>query len=221
MIRKALCNSTFLLTLLAIVSVSEAGQLFRFKDESGTPTLSKHLPSEAAQKGYDILDDETMRLIERIPPALTEAELAEQAVRAEKQAEQRAIAEQQAKVEAERQRQQRLYDSNLLALYRSEAELDAAQDKELSYLIEKQNLLKDKIPDLEQKLIRIQQEAAQREIEGQSISNNLQKRLMAAGQELTNHQKMHREISTELEQARQQYADDRQRLRYLLERKKR
>lgn len=81
MIRKHLLCSSFLLSLCLVSGSIFAGQLFRFNDESGTPTLSKTLPPEAAQQGYDILDDKTMRLIERVPPALSEAELAEQAQR--------------------------------------------------------------------------------------------------------------------------------------------
>ena len=60
-------------------------------------TLSTSLPSAAAQKGYDIIDAETMRLIERVPAALTEQELLEQAAQQKVEEEARLQAEAQAK----------------------------------------------------------------------------------------------------------------------------
>lgn len=216
MIRKhLLCSSILLSFCLAATSVS-AGQLFRFNDESGTPTLSKTLPPEAAQKGYDILDDQTMRLIERVPPALTEAQLAEQAERlaAEKIAQQAADA--QAKQTAALERQQSLRDQNLLNIYRSEDELLDARDKDLNYRQTKLSLLTKKQPELEQKLSAFQQQAAEKELSGAAISDNLQKRLTAAEQELSNNQLMIHQLQAEIIMLTQQYEQDRQRLNELL-----
>ncbi len=216
MIRKRLLCSSFLLSFCLATTSVYAGQLFRFNDESGTPTLSKTLPPEAAQQGYDILDDQTMRLIERVPPPLTEAELAEQAERkaAEQAAQQTAAAE--AKQAAILKRQQSLHDQNLLNIYQSEDELLAARDKDLSYRQDRLKALTEKQPALEQRLAEVQQQAAEKELNGETVTENLQKRLTAAEQELSNNQMMIHELEAEIMMLSQQYEQDRQRLNELL-----
>ncbi len=58
---------TTLLSLLLIISLpAEAGKIYRYTDNNGVSTLSKSLPPYAAQKGYDILDETSLRLIERV-----------------------------------------------------------------------------------------------------------------------------------------------------------
>ncbi|MEX1200708.1 MAG: DUF4124 domain-containing protein [Methylophaga sp.] len=216
MIRKHLLSSSFLLSFCLATSHVYAGQLFRFNDDSGTPTLSKTLPPEAAQHGYDILDDQTMRLIERVPPPLTEAELAEQAEhQAAKQAAQQ-TAEAEAKQAAVQRRQQNLHDQNLLNIYQSEQELLAAQDKDLSYRQNRLNVLNEKRPILEQRLAAVQQHAAEKELSGDPITENLQKRLTAAEQELSNNQLIIHQLEAEIQMLSQQYEQDRQRLNELL-----
>ena len=216
MIRKRLLCSSFLIGF-CLVSVSlYAGQLYRFNDETGTPTLSKTLPPEAAQQGYDIIDDKTMRLIERVPPALTDAELAEEAERqAAAKAAQQAAAE-QAKQAAELKRQQSLNDQKLLTVYSSEADLLSARDKDLGYRQDKLKVLTQKQPELEQKLITVQNEAANKELNGLPVSDNLQKRLSAAEQELTNNQMIIHQLEAEILSLSQQYEQERQRLVELL-----
>lgn len=216
MIRKHLLCSSFLLSLCLVSGSIFAGQLFRFNDESGTPTLSKTLPPEAAQQGYDILDDKTMRLIERVPPALSEAELAEQAQRQKAEQAARQAAESEAKQAAALQRQQRLHDQNLLNIYQSESELLAARDNDLSYRQSRLNVLTKKQPELENRLAAVQQQAAEKELSGAPITENLQKRLTAAEQELSNNQLMIHELEAEILMLSQQYEQDRQRLNALL-----
>ncbi len=221
MIRKRLLCSSFLLGFCLAASHVSAGQLFRFNDESGTPTLSKTLPPEAAQRGYDILDDKTMRLIERVPPPLTEAQLAEQAERQVAEQAAQKTAENDAKKIAIMQRQQSLHDQNLLNIYQSEDELLAARDKELSYRQNQLNAHTEKNPVLEQKLTAVQQQAAEKELSGKPITENLKQRLDAAEQELSNNQLMIRQLEAEILMLTQQYEQDQQRLNELLSIRKR
>lgn len=216
MIRKHLLSSSFLLSFCLVTSHVYAGQLFRFNDDSGTPTLSKTLPPEAAQRGYDILDDQTMRLIERVPPPLSEAELAEQAERqaAEQAAQQSAEAEAKQAIALRRQRS--LHDQNLLNIYQSEQELLEARDKDLSYRKNRLNVLSEKSPILEQRLIATQKQAAEKELSAVPISENLQKRLTAAEQELRNNKLIIHQLEAEIQMLNQQYEQDRQRLNRLL-----
>ncbi|MCB2425794.1 DUF4124 domain-containing protein, partial [Methylophaga pinxianii] len=75
LVMASMLSATFL-----IATTVSAAQLYRFTDENGIPTLSKTLPPEVAQQGYDILDEKSMRVIERVPPAPTEAEIAEREI---------------------------------------------------------------------------------------------------------------------------------------------
>lgn len=216
MIRKALLSSSILMCLCFTSNTVFAGQLYRFNDESGTPTLSKTLPPEAAQQGYDILDDKSMRLIERVPPALNEAELAEQAKRqVELEAQQKAAAV-EAQQAANLRRQQQIHDQQLLSIYSSETELVADRDQELGVRQARLDALVAKQPKLEQRLVEAQEEAAKRELSGAAISNNLKKRLAAAEQELTINRQMISELSAEISALTEQYESDRQRLNKLL-----
>lgn len=52
-----------------------AGQLYRYKDESGNLVLNRTIPPALVGKGYDILNEKG-RLIKSVPPALTPEQIA-------------------------------------------------------------------------------------------------------------------------------------------------
>jgi len=217
MIRKQTCYRFILILLVLFPAVSTAAQMYRYIDSNGTPTLSKSLPADAAQRGYDILDDRTMRLIERVPAALTEAELEKEAERLSAEQALREKAEKEAKSQAEIRRQQRLYDRNLLAIYRSEHELVSAREAELSQWQSRISVLEERRPVLERRLRALQQQAAERELSGARMSENLQKRLQAAEEELVNNRNLTAELEAEYIRLTQQYKMDHERLLQLLE----
>jgi len=216
MIRKIITLSiiTYLFTAPAL---TQAGQLFRFTDENGTKTLSRSLPAEAAQKGYEVLNDKTMRVIERVPPALTDSELAEQKrlEQVEKEAQQQA---EQAAIEAEKARQQQaIIDKTLLNTYRSEADLINARDADIGYRHSQIEQHQAKLPVLEQHLIKVQQEAAEHELSGGKLTENMQKRLNAAQQEIDIRQQTIAQLEAEIESLSTKYEAERARLNYLLQ----
>lgn len=71
-------------------SVQVAANMYRYTDENGQIVISSTIPQEATKRGYDILSNNG-RVIETIPPAPTEEEIA--AREAEKQR-QKELAEQ-------------------------------------------------------------------------------------------------------------------------------
>ena len=213
MIRKFLCLSISMLLFAGFSA--QAGQLYRFPDENGVPTLSRSLPPEAAQKGYDIIDDKTMRLIERVAPAPTEDEIealkAEQALEAERQRQQAIEAK-----EAEKARQkQRQYDRTLLLTYPTETDLIEARDRDIGYREEQIALLSEKLPKLQKRLETVQKEAAERELNGGKITANMQKRLEAAQEEIQVRNQAIAKYQAEIEQLKAQYQQDLERLRQL------
>lgn len=202
-------------TLLIATTVS-ADQLYRFTDENGIPTISKTLPAEVAQQGYDILDEKTMRVIKRVPPAPTEAEIAEREIQKKLELEQQRQAEEAARIEAEKRRKQAIYDHNLLSAYQSEQDLLNDRNKDLQYREKRIEVLKKKRKGLQQRLQQVQQQAADNELSGIGLSANLQSRLQAAQQELDNNQSSIQQLQTEIDTLSMQYELDRQRLRELL-----
>lgn len=209
-----------LLIFCSIFSLSvSAGQLYRFPDENGVMTLSTSLPSSASQKGYDIIDSETMRLIERVPAALTKQELLEQAAKQKVEKEARLQAEEQAKQAEEARQAQQTYDKTLLITYRSEADLIRARDSDIAYRQEQIKMHEQKLPDLKQYLYQLQNEAAQRELSGAKITANMQKRLDAAKEEIQVRKQAITELKAEITELETKYQHDLERLNYLLKRK--
>ena len=164
---------------------SYAGKIYRFLDENGVSTISKRLPPYAAQQGYDILDEKSLRLIEHV---LTRSELveqtkAEQLILQAKQQEQ-----EQRALEKQRQKEQNIIDQNLLDRYPSDQDIIKARDADLAY-IDKQ--IADTIVQKEynqEKLHRLQQDAAKQELAGQTVSSNLTQRIQATQKEINNNQ---------------------------------
>ncbi|WP_449287429.1 DUF4124 domain-containing protein [Marinobacter sp. PE14] len=86
----ALSVKTTALALALGLSAQAAANMYRYTDENGQIVISSTIPQEATKRGYDILNDNG-RVIDTIPPAPTEEEIA--AREAEKQR-QKELAEQ-------------------------------------------------------------------------------------------------------------------------------
>ncbi len=194
---------TFIALAIVFCSTSfaaSAGQIYRFKDESGVTTMSKILPPHAAQNGYDVLDDKSFRLIENIEPALTPAQIIEEEKRIAAQQEADRLAKIAEKERREQLRQQTIYNNNLLASYQSEQDLLRAKDTELTYLKSQLTKAEKFLSNNTEKLHQLQQQAAETEIGGKSITTNFKKRLDAIQQEIENNhaeiKRLHSEIQT-------------------------
>lgn len=219
MIIRKFITTSIALALLSYTSLSFSGQLYRFPDENGIPTLSHSLPPSAAQKGYEILDDKTMRVLKKIAPALTEQQIVEKE-RQQAEAEQaRLEAEKAARQAQEDLRKQTIYDHNLLASYPSEKELIAARDAELAYRQDLIGRINEKLPKLEQQLLSMQKQAADLELSGKPVSENLQKRLTASQQEIDNSHQTISELNEQINVLTEQFDNDLERLRWLLQNK--
>lgn len=89
----ALSVKTTVLALFLSLSAQAVSNMYRFTDENGQIVISSTIPQEATKRGYDILNNNG-RVIDTIPPAPTEEEIA--AREAEKQR-QKELAEQREK----------------------------------------------------------------------------------------------------------------------------
>jgi len=193
---------------------SYAGKIYRFTDTNGVSTLSKTLPTYAAQKGYDILDDKSLRLIERV---YTREELIE--VQKQQAIIDQANQEVQRRQNAEKQRhlEQRINDRNLLARYPSIAVFTKSRDADLAYRQGQMSDVSDQLKNNKQKLVSLQMQAAEQEISGEEVSANLNKRLTATQKEIENNKLSIKRASIENRALATQYESDLDRLKLLLD----
>ena len=224
--QKIIQSSCLAMALFMLATTSIAGKLYRFPDENGVPTISRSLPPSAAQNGYDILDDISLRVIEHIDPALTDEQILalekqqqrdkEAALQAEITEQQAAIAKQQAE---KKQQKQAINDQNLLASYKSEQDFIAVRDKALNHRQTRLTEATAKQSQLEQKLLNLQQQAAEQELSGKGMSTHLSKQLSTTQQKIDNNLIVIEQSNQEMTQFTQQYENDLIRLRELLDEK--
>ncbi|RBW51116.1 DUF4124 domain-containing protein [Marinobacter sp. F3R11] len=89
-------TATALLLTLGIATLAEAG-MYRYTDENGQVVISNTIPQQATKRGYDILNSNG-RVVEVIPPAPTEAEIAAREAEKQRQEELAAQREQDAQL---------------------------------------------------------------------------------------------------------------------------
>jgi predicted nucleic acid-binding Zn-ribbon protein len=216
MIRNFAFYGTFGLVLFGNITISHAANLYRYTDENGVTTMSKTLPAEFAQQGYDILDDRTMRLIEHVPPALTPQQIAEQEALEAAQAEQARQDAIQAQKAAEAKQKQAEEDRKLLITYPTEADLLSAKESEITYREEQIVFYESKLPALQAKLEKVQKEAADRELSGKAITENMQKRLDSVKEDIRLRQAAIEKFKVEIEALTEKFDADLARHRELL-----
>ena len=204
------------IALSTLSLTSNAGMLYRFLDEDGVSTTSRSLPPSAAQKGYDILNDKTLRLVERIPPALTKDEIAEEKRQIMEQKKLDHLAEIKEEKDKKLQKQQSIYDKNLVASYLTENDLIKKRDNSLLYNKTQIEKAKANLAKSTLYTYTLQQQAAEQELAGQELSINLKKRLQANKDDINNNKQNIETLGLEAQQLTEKYASDLARLRYLL-----
>ncbi|RKZ97640.1 MAG: DUF4124 domain-containing protein [Gammaproteobacteria bacterium] len=203
--------------LLSIISLPiYPGQLYRYLDSDGVLTISKRLPPYAAQKGYDILDEKSLHLIDRVAPALTAKQISTLEHQLAEQKEANRLAEIAAKEELDRNKKQYIYDQNLIARYQSEQDLIEARDVDLSYRKTQIEETTKKLSQNKKNLYQLQQQAAERELSGRALSANLNKRLTATQNSILNNETDLERLKMEVKQLTIQYEADLVRLKQLL-----
>ena len=211
--------SLLILALTLSSPLSYAGKIYRFQDENGISTLSKMLPPYAAQQGYEILDDKSFRVIERVlsnEDAIAQNNAEQAAAQANPQ-EQELLKQKQLKEEQRKRlvKEQQIVDKNLLDIYPSIQDLLKTRDNYLAY-ISKQ--MEDSISQqelLQEKLHKLQQAAAEQELGGQSISDKLKQRIEATRQDIVDNQLHLEDLQADKLNSSQQYEHDLIRLRQL------
>lgn len=204
--------SLWALALMLPSLPSHAGNIYHFLDENGVSTLSKTLPPYAAQQGYEILDDKTLRVIERVLTRTETIELhnAEQIIAKAEQLKQEQLA-QLKRLEEEQQ----IIDQNLLDSYPSVQNLIKARDDQRAATNKQIDDTLAQQKYLQEKLHKLQLTAAEQELSGQSISGKLNKRIESTQKQIVAN-KLHQEsLQNDNINSSQQYEHDLIRLRQL------
>lgn len=199
---------------------SYAGNIYRFHDESGVSTLSKTLPPYAAQQGYEILDEKSFRVIERVMSHKESIEVnnAEQASDLVKQQEQQQLKHEQL-IQEQRKRlekEQKIVDQNLLDIYPSIQELIKTRDGYFAYINKQIDDTISQHNAIQQQLHKLQQTAAEQELSGQAISNKLEEKIEAAQKDIVDNQLHLESLQNDNINSSNQYEHDLIRLRQLL-----
>lgn len=161
------------LSLLLTLPVSAAGNLYRFKDGSGNPTISQSLPAEALQRGYQILNS-SGRVLETVAPALTEAQIAAKKAR-----------EQELARQAEQAEKQKVIDRQLLRTYSHPDDVIKALKRKLGQMRSLISLKQGNIVSLKAQVRQEQSRAANVERSGREIPSAILTRINSLQAEIT------------------------------------
>lgn len=154
-LRNMIRLSTSALFFALFTQTVTAANLYRYINEQGVQSIGTSLPADAAQRGYDILDAQSMRLVERVAPALS----AEQIEKLEQQEREQKLAEEQRKKQA-------IYDKRLLSLYQSVEDVEDAKHRDVNAKKITLEQTKLSLTELEAKHQQLQQQAADDELSG-------------------------------------------------------
>lgn len=178
------------LCLLLIYSLpSSAAKMYRYVAPNGVTVVSRTLPPSISQSGYDILDDKTMRLIRHVDPALTNQQIAAM-LAAEKEKETQLAAE---KIRLEQEKE----DAIFLEAYHSEESLIKDRDHELSKRNKELLTAQEKQSRLRTSLHALQQRAAEQELSGGNIDEQLQSNINIVTHNININQTIIAQLETE------------------------
>lgn len=176
---------------------------YRYRNDKGTLVIDDAIPSSAAQKGYDIITADG-RLIERVAPAPTEAELAAHAEQRQQQEEAARVAE---------------WEKSLTTRYRSVTEVEAARDRVLQEYENQLNILRGNLGSQRAQIEIQQQRAADMERQGRTVHASIQKNIQELQKEILASEEAIAVRQQEIDKSRLQFEADIQQFRLIEQRR--
>ena len=153
------------------------GQWYKYEDDNGVTVLSHEIPPALVHKGYTVLDDHG-KVLHVVPRQLTKEEIAARDAKAAKEKEQ---------VDAEKTRQRR--DEELLKLYASPADVEAARDRKIASIENEIGRIKGNIERLTLQKSRLEEQGAERERAGQPPSPEIVENLKILDSQIADREK--------------------------------
>jgi len=135
--------------------VAQAQLLYRWTNEQGLPEVSNSIPPKEVEKGYEILDGSSMRVLKVVSPKMTEAEYQE-AVRREKA---------RAACEAALDR--------VLYLYQTAEDIDKAENAALKSIDGRIQNANENLKSFKSRLAVLEADAASQERQGENVEKGL------------------------------------------------
>jgi len=151
---------------ITLSAPANSGTLYRWTDEQGQRHMETIIPADQAKLGYEVLNDQNFRVIERVHRALTAEELAV------------AVAAQQAEVEAKLLQQEAARrDRTLLATYMGVDDMQMTRNGQLRTLDSLIESTQRSLERLTTKLESLIASAASYERDGRAIPKNTEKNI--------------------------------------------
>lgn len=176
--------------LAALIGCATPGQaeppkLYRYINDEGSKVLDSKIPPEYVQKGYEILSA-TGKLIKRVPPAPSAAEIAE----------------------TDTHKETLIRYEALKRRYSSTQSLEAAKLRHMESLDTSISLLKGNITSLQNQLEAQMEKAANREREGAKVPKTLIEQIANSNNELDQANRLLRSREVEKEKEREKFDKD-------------
>ncbi|NVK22473.1 MAG: hypothetical protein HWD86_08130 [Kangiellaceae bacterium] len=150
----------FLILTLAANHLA-AKNYYRYKDQTGRLVVKDYLPNEAVKNGYDVINEQG-RVLEQVPALLTDEQ---------QQAEK--IKQQQLAEQAEKRREQRRKDMQLMRQYNTVEDIERSEESQTASLKINMDIVRSHSAALENKLTELQSRAANFERKGKPVPKNI------------------------------------------------
>jgi chromosome segregation ATPase len=181
-----------------------AAEWFKYENEDGVPVISHYIPPSLVHKGYTVVDD-TGNVLRVVPRELTGAELAAKRARE---------AEEQKEAEALQTRKRK--DEELMKLYASVEDVEAARDRKINSIETEIGRINADIERLRLQKSRTEAEAAERERRGEPTSPEILENIRVIQQQIEDRERDGQQRRVEMEQQRRNFQYDIERMRMLL-----
>ncbi|MEQ8515385.1 MAG: hypothetical protein RIC38_07260 [Chromatocurvus sp.] len=185
-----------LCALVALPSLVQAREMYRYVNEDGNRVIGYQVPPEQVARGYEVLNEKGV-LIDVVEPNLDDE------ARASMDAQQR----RENAAEAERKRLQK-WDESLLLRYSTVEDIEAARDRALRDLRIRVSILKGKQRSLKQQVENYQAEAADQERRGASVSESHLKAISDLQSEIASTERSIADREIEIESVEADYQQD-------------
>ena len=185
----------------APAAFAAAEELYRYQDENGVTVLSHSIPPSLVARGYTVVDG-TGKVIRVVARQLSKEEIAARDAKASKDKE-------LADVEKTRQRR----DEELVKLYASPADVEAARDRKIASIENEIGRIKANIERLTLQKSRLEEQGAERERAGQPTSPEIVENLKILDSQIADREKEIDARHQEEEQQRANFEYDLERMR--------
>jgi hypothetical protein len=181
--------------------VTSVNQWYKYQDDNGVTVISHDIPPAFVHKGYTIVDDHG-KVVKVVARQLTTEEIAARDAKAATEKEQ---------ADAEKTRQRR--DEELMKLYASPADVEAARDRKIASIENEIGRINGNIERLTLQKSRLEEQGAERERAGQPPSPEIVENLKILDAQIADREKEIAARHLEQDQQRANFEYDLERMR--------